>query len=80
MATSFNLNAKSKFCRDCGGPTTVFPGAVICENTTTKGTQKEPKDVCEPLSRNRRNFCEHCGERVDRIPVCCHCGKAGFNP
>lgn len=83
MATAHPIkNRDAKFCRDCGGPlTALFEDYKICANTTTNGTQQEPKDVCESLSRERRLFCEFCGCRVGNgITVCPKCGRIASHP
>lgn len=75
-------NRDARYCRDCGGPlTTLFESYKICENTTTKGTQQDPKDICESLSRDHRVFCEYCGCRVGKgATVCPKCGRVASRP
>ncbi len=83
MASSFIVKGDVRFCRDCGGTMTCTKFGAYCENTTTTGNAKEPKDVCEPLGRERRLFCEHCGEPVPQVEtVCPHlaCGKTANHP
>lgn len=83
MAGSFVVKNDGKYCRDCGGPMKNLGVGSICENTPTKGTQKDPKEVCEPLGRTRRLFCEHCGEAVQLGETVCQnacCGKKAYNP
>ncbi len=83
MATAHPIkNRDAHFCRDCGGLLTVlFEDYKICENTTTKGTQQDPKDRCESLPRERRIFCEYCGWRVGMgETVCPKCGRLASHP
>lgn len=83
MASSFIVNGDVHFCRYCGGSMTRTAFGAYCENTTTTGNAKDPKDICEPLGRERRLFCEHCGEPVpEGTTVCSHpaCGKTANCP
>ncbi|TWU38692.1 hypothetical protein Q31b_37700 [Novipirellula aureliae] len=83
MATAFMVKNDGRFCRDCGGPMTRLGDGSFCENTTTKGSQKDVKDVCEALGRERRLFCEHCGEAVRLGETVCPdacCGKTAYRP
>ena len=76
MAGSFAVRNGGGFCRDCGGPMTRLADEAYCENTTTQGTQHEPKDECRPLSRETRLFCEFCGTQVSLGQTGCPvCGK-----
>jgi hypothetical protein len=79
MASRVALNSGSSYCRDCGGRLTNKGNFVWCENTTNMGNAIEPKDLCEPLSRIRRKFCEHCGKQVPG-PVACSNGHVPNNP
>ena len=78
MATSAAVNGGSKFCRDCGGPITERGGLAWCENTTTHGQQKDRKDRCDNLGRERRRFCEQCGKPVQGVQPCDMAHKASF--
>ena len=80
MASNFLMRNDSKFCRDCGGPLTPLGDAAYCDNTTTRGTQQDPKDICKPLGRETRLFCEFCGEPLPLgQTVCSVCKReAGF--
>ncbi len=49
MATQQAVNSGSQFCRDCGGPVQPQAGLSWCANTTTSGSQQDPKDVCQNL-------------------------------
>jgi hypothetical protein len=52
MATRFNDGAK--FCRDCGGSTTVWQGETWCL-----------RGPSQSLGPTNRKFCEHCGASVE---------------
>lgn len=83
MATTQSIkNRDARFCRDCGGPLkTVFEDYKICENTTKIGEQQDSKDICEPLGRERRLFCEFCGHRVSMgETVCPACKRKASTP
>jgi hypothetical protein len=56
MATQKKVSKDSKYCRDCGGSTTLVAeiNEVWCLNTS-------PKPVCANLSKENRNYCEHRG-------------------
>lgn len=71
MATMQAVNAGSGFCRDCGGRITSRGGLAWCENTTTVGSQQEPKDRCQNLSKLTRRYCEHCGQAVQGLRYSC---------
>ena len=76
MAGPFAVRNGGDFCRDCGGPMTRLADEAYCENTTTQGTQQEPKDVCQALGREARLFCEFSGTRVaPGQTVCPVCGN-----
>ncbi|TWU10513.1 hypothetical protein Poly21_44180 [Allorhodopirellula heiligendammensis] len=77
MATAFIVKDDGKFCRDRGGPMTRLRDGAFCENTTTKGSQEDAKDDCEALGRERRRFCEHCGEAVRLGETVCPDSKCG---
>jgi hypothetical protein len=79
MASHIALNSGSTYCRDCGGSLKLRGDFVWCENTIKTGNAPEPKDLCEPLSRTRRKFCEHCGTPVQG-PVACSEGHVPNNP
>ncbi|TWU06527.1 hypothetical protein Pla52n_22490 [Stieleria varia] len=83
MASSFMVKGDVHVCRDCGGSMTGTALGAYCENTTTIGNAKDPKDVCEPLGRERRLFCERCGEPVPYGETVCpsfDCGKTANRP
>ncbi len=81
MASSFIVTGDVHFCRDCGGSMTRTAYGAYCENTSTTGNSKEPKDACETLGRERRLFCEHCGEHVHRgETVCPRCRTKANHP
>ena len=83
MATHFTVKGDVGFCRACGGSMSPLGNERTCTNTTAAGNAKDPKDICEPLGRERRLFCEHCGEPVpEGTTVCPHpaCGKTANRP
>lgn len=79
MATNQNLNSDARYCRDCGGPATRFEGISTCNNTTTRGSQKDSKDHCQNLSWNNRQFCEHCSNPTNDFK-CQGCGVDATRP
>jgi hypothetical protein len=82
MATQQAVNAGSHFCRDCGGPVQPQAGMSWCANTTTTGTQQDPKDVCQNLTKHSRQYCEHCGRPISG-PIRCpnpQCNQPPTNP
>jgi hypothetical protein len=68
------------FCRDCGGPTTRIDRTATCDNTTTRGQQQDPKDVCRNLTMHDRQFCEHCGQAVVGLQRCPRCQNPPTSP
>lgn len=71
MATAHAVNAGSKYCRACGGPIESRGGLAWCVNRPDLGTQKVPLERCANLSKQKRRFCEHCGDRVDGLRAPC---------
>ena len=66
------LPANARFCRDCGSATTPIEGA-------THGQRQCLGSRCSPLKGGDRNYCEHCGDKVNGdTPLSCDCGKAAL--
>jgi hypothetical protein len=80
MATQQAVNAGSNYCRDCGGPIKPRDELAWCENITTSGSQQDPKDVCENLTKHTRRFCEHCGQAIAGPIRCQNCNLPPTNP
>ncbi|GEM_PF-1850071 len=81
MAGNFVILNDSKICRDCGGTLTILDKAMrCCKNTPENGDQQDPHIICNPLTRNNRMFCEHCGFRVNGDTNCQNCNQEAFYP
>jgi hypothetical protein len=75
MATQRNVADGSRWCRDCGGATTIGGGRATCANRAADGTQLIAQDVCENLGPERRRFCEQCRGAEPSAGRCVHCGQ-----
>ena len=75
MATDRNVADGSQWCRACGGRTTPpVGGYTTCANRTSGGLQQSPRDFCENLGPQGRDYCEHCGKPVRGAITCTNCG------